>query len=167
MNSSMICRIWSCLVLYLRSSRATSQLLRIWHSVCRSPHNLQAADKCSFFLHRAKLALWGRVSLEAFSANFICANGRDLACLCPNCGCISIHQLEELALGWQRKAMLQSFAIYIAYHYTFCFSWHHFAWGPWIWGKSLLCNSIRMEFSSFLVRLLLEALSHCMINSSI
>ena len=64
-------------MLYLRSSRVTLQLLRIWHSVYRSPHNLHTADKCSFFLLRARLALWGRVPLEAFSANFIYADGRD------------------------------------------------------------------------------------------
>ena len=73
----MIYKTWSCLVLYQRSSSAVLQLFRMWHKVCRSPHNLQAADIWSFFLHRARLALCGRVSVAEFKANFICAEESD------------------------------------------------------------------------------------------
>lgn len=69
-------RTSSCLVLYLHSSSATSQLFRMWQSVCLSPHSLHATEICSLYLHKA---LWGRELLAAFKANFNCADGRDCA----------------------------------------------------------------------------------------
>ena len=73
-NFSMMRRTSSCLVLYLLSSSATLQL---WQSVCLSPQSLQAADSWSSFLHSARFALCGSVSLAALRANFICAEGKD------------------------------------------------------------------------------------------
>ena len=76
MNSVMIWRTSSCLLLYRHSSSATSQLFSTWQKVLRSPQSLHAANRWSFFLHSDKLALWGRVSLAAFRANFIWDEGR-------------------------------------------------------------------------------------------
>ena len=58
-------------------SSATLQLFKTWQSVWLFPQSLQSADRWSPFLHSASLALWGRVSLAALRANFICADGRD------------------------------------------------------------------------------------------
>ena len=80
-NLVILCGTWSCLALYHRSLSAVLQLFRMWHSVCRSPHSLHAADKWALFLHRARLALCGRVSVAKFRANFIRAEGSDWTAL--------------------------------------------------------------------------------------
>jgi len=120
MNIVMACRIRSCLVLYLHNSKATLQLLRMWHNVCCSPHNLHATDRWSLFLHRAKLALWGRVSFAAFNANFIWADGRDWVVFAHTA--VALESTWWKNLPWVPRERLCSRRLLFRLFVTACFA---------------------------------------------
>ena len=62
----------SCRMLNVLASLGTLQMLRVWISVCLSPHNTLVSFSC--FFHKHRLALCGRVSTALFRENFKCSS---------------------------------------------------------------------------------------------